>query len=353
MNPEPFRLVPEFVPRIWGARSLAPLYAEQDRLPQPIGEAWLSSVECLVATGPFAGMTLGAAWNEMPAAWRGSLFAQAGNFPLLLKFLFPADKLSIQVHPGDAYAARHEQAAGGRGKTEMWHALSAQPGASVLIGLKPGTTPAQFRAALASEKVEDLFTNYPVHPGSTFFIPAGTPHTIGPGMVLCEVQEYSDLTYRVYDYGRVDAVGKPRELHIEKALEVMNFSPSAPAQTVPLPLPAPAPRAGISRSLLAACRHFAVERLDYSAPTPLLGYDGQFSLCVFLSGSGHLEWPGGEASYRSGECWFIPASQGHLQILPGEKTAALSVHVPDLSRLRAELKRIGLSEEALARVIFD
>jgi len=357
VNPEPFRLVPQFVPRLWGARSLAPLYPEQANLAEPVGEAWLTSVDCRIATGPFSGITLGEAWREMPAEWRGALFAHAGHFPLLLKFLFPAEKLSIQVHPGDAYAARHEQAAGGRGKTEMWHALSAEPDASVLIGLKPGVTPGQFRAALASENVEDFFIKYPVQPGSTFFIPAGTPHTIGPGMILCEIQEYSDLTYRVYDYARRNASGKLRELHIEKALDVMKFSPASSSQPSPLIFPSPDPEADFLRSILAACPHFAVERLDTSQPMLLPGYGGQFSLCVILSGAGHLEFAGGETPYRSGECWFLPAAQEETQeefiLLPEEKTALLSVHVPDLAGLRAVLKEVGFSEEALSRTIFD
>ena len=123
MRPEPTRIEPIFSPRIWGARSLAPLFPEKTNLHEPLGEAWLTGVDCRVANGPFTGKTLGAAWREMPSEWRGTHLASTENFPLLLKFIFPNDKLSIQVHPDDAYAAAHEQAAGGRGKTEMWHAV--------------------------------------------------------------------------------------------------------------------------------------------------------------------------------------------------------------------------------------
>src|SRR5260370_36678411 len=143
---------------------------------------------------------LGEAWAEMPAEWRGTRLASVENFPLLVKFIFPNDKLSIQVHPDDAYASVHEQAAGGRGKTEMWHAVSAESGACVLVGLKPGVDKEKFLRSLAAHTLENLFQAHEVKAGDTFFVPAGTPHTIGPGMTLCEVQEYSDLTYRVYDY---------------------------------------------------------------------------------------------------------------------------------------------------------
>src|SRR5215467_2052822 len=148
MNPEPFRIEPTFSPRLWGSRSLAPLYLDGSNLTEPIGEAWLTDMKCRIATGSFSGIPLADAWREMPAEWRGTMFTRPGDFPLLVKFIFPTDKLSIQVHPGDDYAAAHEQAAGGRGKTEMWHIVSARSDASLLLGLKPGTTKDAFLAGL-------------------------------------------------------------------------------------------------------------------------------------------------------------------------------------------------------------
>src|SRR5215471_247127 len=166
-------------------RSLAPLFREKTNLAEPIGEVWLTGVDCKVATGPFAGKTLGEAWRKMASEWRGTSLQDEASFPLLLKFIFPKDKLSIQVHPDDAYASVHEQGAGGRGKTEMWYVVSAEPGARLLAGLKSGVTKEAFRQAMDSEKLEELFQSHEAHAGDTFFIPAGTPHTIGPGMTIC------------------------------------------------------------------------------------------------------------------------------------------------------------------------
>src|SRR5713226_5729624 len=143
-----------FVPRIWGARKLAPLYPEQLNLQEPIGEVWLTGVDCKVTTGPFAGRSLGESWREMPPEWRGSDFSKASEFPLLVKFIFPTDKLSIQVHPDDTYAAVHEKAAGGRGKTEMWHAVSAEAGARVFAGLQPGVDKEKLLEGLALGTME-------------------------------------------------------------------------------------------------------------------------------------------------------------------------------------------------------
>jgi mannose-6-phosphate isomerase len=349
VRPTPTRIEPIFSPRIWGARSLAPLYPEKSNLLEPLGEAWLTGVDCEIATGPYAGKTLAEAWAEMPAEWRGEQLAAIADFPLLVKFIFPTDKLSIQVHPDDAYASAHEKAAGGRGKTEMWHVVSAYSGAQVLVGLKPGVDKEKFCAGLAQHTLESLFEAIPVNAGDTLFVPAGTPHTIGPGMVICEVQEYSDLTYRVYDYGRVDAHGKPRDLHIEKALEVTNFGTRAGGKVTPLPLPAD----GAARSLLTACRFFATERWECSEKCEILIDAARFELIVVLEGAGNFSWPDSAARYHRGECWLVPASQGRIWVQPEAPTSLIRTYVPDVAALRTELHQSGISAAALAQVIFD
>jgi mannose-6-phosphate isomerase len=349
VRPEPSRIEPIFVPRIWGARSLAPLYPEKSNLPEPIGEAWLTGVDCKVASGPFAGKTLGEMWREMPPEWRGTRFTEPGNFPLLIKFIFPNDKLSIQVHPNDAYAAKHEQAAGGRGKTEMWHAVSAEPGAQVLVGLAPRAKAEHFLKAIETQTLEQLFIHWHVQTGDTFFVPAGTPHTIGPGMVLCEVQEYSDLTYRVYDYGRVDAHGKPRELHIEKALDVIEFGRPISGKASRIHLPG----RGIQNSLLTACRYFATERWKITTPVEAHSDPEHFDLLVILTGSGNFTWESMPASYRSGECWLVPAGLEKFSVNPNEASKLLRTYVPDLAALRAKLECDGHSWQDIAKTVFD
>ena len=355
MRPEPTRIEPIFSPRIWGARSLAPLFPEKSNLTEPLGEAWLTGVDCKIVTGPFAGKTLGDAWREMPADWRGTGLASTTDFPILVKFIFPNDKLSIQVHPDDAYAAAHEKAAGGRGKTEMWHAVSAEPGAHVLAGLKPGVDKEKFLAALESQTLENLFEALPVHEGDTFFLPAGTPHTIGPGMVLCEVQEYSDLTYRVYDYGRVDAYGKPRELHVEKAMTAMNFKTEKHIKTNPLTTKHnDMGLAMMDRglSILAACKYFATARWEISKTLRLISDPEAFRLLIVLSGAGQVVWGEGNSIYRAGECWFVPAELGEYSVLPRDPTVLLETFVPDMPSFLKELKLAGFPEAEVSEIAF-
>jgi mannose-6-phosphate isomerase len=197
----------------------------------------------------------------------------------------------------------------------MWHVVSAKPGASLLLGLKPGVTRENFLEALHNHTLEELFQRHPVHTNDTFFVPARTPHTIGADMVICEVQEYSDLTYRVYDYGRVDSHGKPRELHVEKALEVMDFNATSVSKVTPRSW-----IKGQERGLnhLAECVYFTVGRLDVDrmihckAMKPKPG-QGRFELLVVLSGEGSLTWLPPRHTQESiplkaGECWFIPAN---------------------------------------------
>lgn len=348
MRPEPTRIEPIFSPRIWGARSLAPLFPEKTNLPEPLGEAWLTGVHCRIAIGPFAGKTLGAAWREMPAEWRGTNLKPFAGFPLLVKFIFPTDKLSIQVHPDDAYASVHEKAAGGRGKTEMWHIVSAEPGAELLAGLKPGVTKEKFLEHLAARTLEDVFQAHRVHAGDTFFIPAGTPHTIGKNMIVCEVQEYSDLTYRIYDYDRVDAHGKLRELHIEKALEVLNFGYTHGGKVPPLALNASRRHA----NFLCACRYFAVERFDFSERQEFPADPGHFQLLIILAGRGNLGWPPSAARYNAGECWLLPAALDFAALHPSQPTSVLRAYVPDIAGLRKHLHDAGISASAISQSVF-
>ena len=348
MKPEPTRIDPIFSPRIWGSRSLAPIYPEKTNLAEPLGEAWLTGVDCKIGSGPFTGKALCEAWTAMSPDWRGTRLAAHRDFPLLVKFMFPRDKLSIQVHPDDAYAAVHEQAAGGRGKTEMWHAVSSEPGASLLLGLKKGTDRQKFLEAMQANKLEDVFQSHSVSPGDTFFVVPGTPHTIGPGMILCEVQEYSDLTYRLYDYGRVDGQGRPRELHVEKALEVMNFDAPVPTKIEPLHLPGER----VHKSLLAACRFFATERWEFRATVDARPRADCFELFIILGGSGHFHWQGEPLNYRRGQCWLIPASLPAFSLQPEQSTALIRTYVPDLPRLRADLRQAAFPESRLAQTIF-
>lgn len=349
MKSAPFRIVPTFSPRIWGTRSLAPIFPDKVGLAEKIGEAWLTDVRCLIANGPFATRTLGEVWPEIPAEWRGARCAAMKDFPLLVKFIFPTDKLSIQVHPDDEYAMVHEAEAGGRGKTEMWHVVSADPGAQLLLGLKSGVTKQQFYTAIGAKSLEDLLQAHQVEEKDTFFVAPGTAHSIGGGMIVCEVQEYSDLTYRVYDYGRVDSKGKPRELHVEKALDVINFG--GPQKTAARPIHLGSKKMGIS--LLAACRYFATERWDLAERFTARPKTDAFNLLVILSGRGMMEWENDKAHFRQGECWFMPASLQSYELIPERECSLIRTYVPDLQALRGNLRGLGIGENKIADVVFD
>jgi len=341
------RIDPIFSPRPWGARSLAPLFPEKTNLQEPLGEAWLTALDSLVANGPFAGKCLRESWRAMSADWRGTRSGTYSDFPLLIKFLYPNDKLSIQVHPDDSYARKHEQAAGGRGKTEMWHVVTARPGAELLIGLKPRVTREDFLNGIARNTVEELFERHPVRAGETYFIEAGTQHAIFPGMVVCEVQEYSDLTYRVYDYGRLDASGKLRELHLEKALAVTRFEGIRSGKVPPLALHSP----DANKHLLAACEFFATERWDCDRTTLIEGDPAEFQLLIVLSGSGTLHDAGSVCPYVPGQAWFVPASLSLVLLQPKTPTSFLRVTVPDVESLRRQLQRQGFDEVLISRVV--
>jgi mannose-6-phosphate isomerase len=240
----PFLIEPRFVGRVWGYSDLRPWY---DRVAgtEPIGEVWLTGDECRVETGPHAGKTLGALFHEEPAALLGSAAPDPAS-PLLVKVIFAREKLSVQVHPDDRLAQKYGQP---RGKTECWYALAAEPGAQVAAGLKPGVTIDQVKAGIANGSLEESLNVLPVAQGDMIFVDSGTVHAIWPGSILLETQQNSDITYRMYDYGR------PRELHIEKSLEAARLPTRAGKVT---------PRSLSDRTILIDVAYFRVERITVS-----------------------------------------------------------------------------------------
>ena len=348
MNLCPARLEPVFSPRPWGAHSLAPFFPEKSNLTEPLGEAWLTGDDCVFASGPYAGKKLADAWREMPAEWKGTLKGSNDSFPLLVKFLFVEDKLSVQVHPDDDYAARHEQAAGGRGKTEMWYAVRAREDAEVMVGLKPGVDAEKFRRSIADGTTEDCLEHIPVHSGDAIFVPAGTAHTIGPGLVLCEIQEHSDLTYRVYDYNRRDAKGQARDLHVEKALEVMRFGKQTGGKAEPVRVE----RNSLTTTYFVACPHFVAEKWEFAQSVAQTVPLGRFELLIFLEGNGEILWAGEHAEYGPAQVWLIPAALRAYELKPTSRSELLRTYVPDdLDGLEKHLASQGIGKTQWARLV--
>jgi mannose-6-phosphate isomerase len=239
----PFLIEPFLSPRIWGYKDLRPWYniiAEAD----PIGEVWLTGDQCSVVSGVQSGKTLGELFQQFPEEMLGTT-AHSGS-PLLIKVLFAREKLSVQVHPDDAMAQKYGEP---RGKTECWYAIAAEPGAVVAAGLKPGVTLDQVRKGIHDGTLEESLQLLPVSQGDMVFVDAGTVHAIWPGSILLETQQNSDLTYRMYDYGR------PRELHIEKSLEATRLVTRA--GKVP-------PEVLEDRTILIHEDYFCVERMQVS-----------------------------------------------------------------------------------------
>lgn len=294
----PFRLEPWFRTRIWGFHDLAPWY-DYKTDGEPIGEVWLTGEMCAAATGPFAGQSLEKITAEHGRDLLGNAYGD-GQFPLLIKLLFPKEKLSVQVHPDDAMAQKYGEP---RGKTECWYALDAAPGAQVALGIKPGVTREQIRAAIESSSLEALLEMVPVAKNDMLFVDAGTVHAMGPGVVILETQQTSDLTYRMYDYGR------PRELHLDKSLEAMCIKTRA--GKIP-------PRNVNSHSVLIDERYFEIERWPLQSGKDAAGItastDG-LQLLFAAEGKIRISADGGETfAVNRCELAVIPASSRNVRV---------------------------------------
>jgi mannose-6-phosphate isomerase len=296
----PFRLKPWFSERVWGRRSLRPWYADTGTS-ELVGEAWLTGPQCVVETGRLAGRTLESVAGDL-----------GGEFPLLVKLLFPEEKLSVQVHPDDAQARLMGET---RGKTECWYVLEAAPGAYVSLGLKEGVAVEDVAASVADETMESLMEQIPVVVGDMLFVDAGTVHAIGPGVVLLETQQTSDVTYRLYDYGR------PRELHLEKGLQVIRTKTAAGKV-------APKQMDGFTR--LIEQKYFVVDRFEVASGEVTVTLDGAACL-VGLAGEGVVRFGGEEVELKTGQAVVVPAGDGSVVVRGVGLSFARCVAPPDRS----------------------
>jgi mannose-6-phosphate isomerase len=312
----PLRLLPRAAEKVWGGSRLAGLVADPFDARGPIGEVWVCSDReergSTVVGGPFDGRTLRGLMLSERAALLGEAAPNSeGGFPLLVKLLEAAQDLSIQVHPDTTAANRLRS----ESKEECWYILHAEPGAEVYLGLAAGIDARTFAASAETPDVVDLLARYPVRAGDFLHVPAGTVHGIGAGITLVEVQESSDTTYRIYDWGRVGLDGQPRETHIEEALASIDYDVH-PAGPLRAEFRALVGGDGVDRrALLVDTAPFRVELLELHRGGPV-GEDGLPTILVILSGSGSLSTKATEAPsrIRAGECWLLPADARDARI---------------------------------------
>lgn len=291
----PLLLDPVLHTRVWGSQRLHTQLGKTLPSADPYGESWEMHDTARVANGPLAGQRLGDLLTRYGAALTGAGFDPAQGLPLLVKLLDASDWLSVQVHPNDAQALALE--GDPRGKTEAWIILAAEPGARLVIGVQPGTSRAVLADAIETGALEPLLVYAEVQAGDVLFIEANTIHAIGPGLLLYEIQQSSDVTYRLYDWNRLGLDGKPRPLHIEKGVQVSNVE-SLPTLTHPLG----------EDALLVECAYFQTTRLTLLEQSRTLETGGVFQALTCIDGALTLTHGEITVTLQRGQTVFIPAA---------------------------------------------
>ena len=327
----PFSMQPAFDPRPWGTVDLSPIYPNH-KFQEKIGEAWLTGDACQVANGPLSGKPLAELSSQYRQELVGDTARDPGHFPLLLKFLFPHEKLSVQVHPDDEAARRVGQP---WGKTECWYVAHAKPGAQIGLGLKPGVTRQQFEHAVHEKRAEELLNWINVYPGEMIYVAGGTVHTLGPGAIIVETQQQSDTTYRLYDYGR------PRELHLREGLAAIKEK----VKSGKVVRPAPSALDGTPNrgAPLISSPYFVVDMFELKEPHSLRTQDetGKHSvqIMVAVEGCGIVEAPGANpVTLARGDAVVVPAVVGEFQVRPQWSVEFLRAFVPGASMPEPETR---------------
>lgn len=321
----PLLFAPVLKDYIWGGRNLARLLGRE--LPDGrVAESWEIAAHddgvAVVVNGPYAGLPLTAVHERMGLDLIGTnnRWAQdRGKFPLLIKLLDAQDKLSIQVHPDDSYALEHE--GNELGKTEMWVVLHAEPEAAIILGVRRGTTPEGFRRAIEDGTLETHLHKLPVRAGDAVCVPSGTVHAILSGVVIAEIQQNSNTTYRVYDWNRTQD-GKPRPLHIDKALDVIDFTAVEPQPVTPRLL---ADDGGVRRSLLCRNQYFTTERVEFEDAAEFSGELNGETLEIWGAIEGQIEVNG--TSISAVQFTLLPAALGPYRVKATGRATCLRTYV--------------------------
>ncbi|MCR5387730.1 MAG: class I mannose-6-phosphate isomerase [Lachnospiraceae bacterium] len=306
---KPFKLKPAGKDYLWGGERLNTVYNKNIEM-NPLAETWECSVhpdgESVIASGEFEGMSLAEFVKKNPACL-GTHAAKTmgGVFPILVKLIDAEKDLSVQVHPDDEFALINE--GGSLGKTEMWYVLDAKEDASLIYGFHRDVTREEVENAAKTGNLGKLLNRIPVKKGNVFFIPSGTVHAIGAGALIAEVQENSNITYRLYDYDRVGKDGKKRPLHIEKALKVADFKA---AGAVTQPMRTLRFKKGMATELLCSCKYFKVERLLLTGESVIETKPNSFAVMLCTEGKGNLDG----TSFDTADAVFIPADSAELKI---------------------------------------
>ncbi len=296
-----FKLSPAFKDYIWGGSRLKTDFFKNTDM-TPLAESWELSVhsdgESIICGGEFDKMGFSQYVSEHPQAM-GTNCQRFENFPILIKLIDAYDNLSVQVHPDNEYAMRVE---GEYGKTEMWYIVDCEENAELIYGFDREISKEEFAQRIENNTLLEVVNKVKVNKGDVFFIEAGTLHAIGKGILIAEIQQNSNTTYRVYDYGRVGADGKPRALHIEKALDVTNL------KTAPLKNCGGAVCVnGVCTRMLARCEYFDVSELKIETEAELFADESTFNSLLFIDGQGIIECDGQKIEFRKGDSVFVSA----------------------------------------------
>jgi mannose-6-phosphate isomerase len=348
LYPLKFKSLPK--EKVWGGSRIAARFDRGIPAGRPIGEVWLVWDQLAVSNGPFQGGTLADLVRSYPVSLLGSQArpGQEPAFPLLIKILDANDTLSVQVHPGDLYAQEHEGEP--FGKAEVWLVLDAEPDAQLIHGVKRPLTRAAARGAIEDGALEDELEYVRVSPGDVIMVAPGTIHALGGGILLYELQQSSDLTYRLYDWDRRDP---DRPLHIEKSLDVARLDPFSTHKVTPVEVP----EAGGTRVILCACERFAAELLQVRSAIAERPSGKSFHVLTALGGGGQVRYGAREpmqVRLEPGESVLVPAGLEEYEIQAGpggEPFEVVKAFVPyRLEELASSLRERGISDEAMRQL---